>query len=83
MIGSGPGLGALRQALAQRSGPIVQLRSQANAAPLLFRETVTCIDTTAAGGNTELLGVSTLAPAIETGPQNRSEHSVAEMWGKG
>ena len=83
VIGSGPELGALRQALAQRSGPIVQLRSQTNAAPLLYLETVTCIDTTAAGGNTELLGASTPAPASESEPQSRCEHSVAELQRKG
>ena len=56
VIGSGPDLRPLRQQLANRPGAIVQVRSRANAMPLLFTETAICIDTTAAGGNTDLLG---------------------------
>ena len=56
VIGSGPDLAPLRQALAAREGPIVQVRTRATAAPILFQETATCIDITAAGGNVDLLG---------------------------
>ncbi|MEM9341685.1 MAG: aldehyde dehydrogenase family protein, partial [Pseudomonadota bacterium] len=56
VIGSGPDLAPLRRALANRDGPIVQVRTRDTAAPLLFLETATCIDITAAGGNVDLLG---------------------------
>ena len=56
VIGSGPDLGKLRQLLAAREGPIVQVRARATVAPLLFEEQTVCIDTTAAGGNVDLLG---------------------------
>jgi RHH-type proline utilization regulon transcriptional repressor/proline dehydrogenase/delta 1-pyrroline-5-carboxylate dehydrogenase len=56
VIGSGPDLKPLHQKLAQREGPIVQIRSRDLAMPLLLRETSVCIDTTAAGGNVDLLG---------------------------
>ena len=55
VIGSGPNLSTLRQKLAQRDGAIVQVRSRKTAAPLLYSETAICIDTTAAGGNVDLL----------------------------
>ena len=56
VIGSGPDLAALRKTLAQRDGPIVQVRARDTAAPLLFMEKSVCIDITAAGGNVDLLG---------------------------
>ncbi|MEO0944585.1 MAG: bifunctional proline dehydrogenase/L-glutamate gamma-semialdehyde dehydrogenase PutA, partial [Pseudomonadota bacterium] len=56
VIGSGPDLAGLRRSLAQREGPIVQVRSRETAALLLFKEQSVCIDITAAGGNVDLLG---------------------------
>ena len=56
VIGSGADLTTLRRKLAERDGPIVQTRVRDVALPLLFKETAICIDTTAAGGNVDLLG---------------------------
>ena len=48
-------LSGIRQALAARSGPIVQLLSEQDFAQWLVAERHVCIDTTAAGGNAALL----------------------------
>ena len=46
---------AYRQALAQRSGPIIPLVTTQNLGAYCSHERHVCIDTTAAGGNAQLL----------------------------
>ncbi|MBV1885903.1 MAG: bifunctional proline dehydrogenase/L-glutamate gamma-semialdehyde dehydrogenase PutA, partial [Parvibaculaceae bacterium] len=56
---------AIRQALAERNGPILPLFTEYDFGSRCVLEKLTCIDTTAAGGNTSLLAGSPPQPETE------------------
>ncbi|MEM1038663.1 MAG: bifunctional proline dehydrogenase/L-glutamate gamma-semialdehyde dehydrogenase PutA [Pseudomonadota bacterium] len=59
VVTADPNPAALRQALALRDGPLVQLVHEADMEARLVFERHVCIDTTAAGGNAALMGGET------------------------